>query len=105
MAGHNDGIGWTCLLAKAAINALEQINVVARSAARAVQPLFGINSDAQRRAYRLAQVSGDTALLTVGVAAQRMKATETWRQWCFFFGVLYRYLASEHTSASERHTA
>src|SRR5690242_17004659 len=78
-AGEHDGVHRAGLLAEAAVDALEQVDVVARGAARAVRPDVRIDGDAHRRAYRLAQLAGDAALLAVRVAAQRVQAAEAHR--------------------------
>src|SRR5271170_4366664 len=48
----HDGIDRTRLLAESAVNALEQIDVVARRAARAVAAHVGFDGDGERRADR-----------------------------------------------------
>src|SRR5687768_16089411 len=64
------------LLAEAAENALHQVDVVARGAARAIFSLFAFNVDGQRRADGLAKLAGDAALFAVRVAPQRVQAAE-----------------------------
>jgi hypothetical protein len=61
----HDRIHWTALLAKTAIDTLEQVDVVARGAARAVGALLRIDRDRKRRAYGFAQLAGDAAFLAV----------------------------------------
>jgi hypothetical protein len=72
----DDGVHRAGLLAEAAEDALGQVDVVARRAARAVVALLRLDGDRQRRADRLAQLAGDAALLAVRVAAQRVQAAE-----------------------------
>ena len=86
---------WAGLLAEAAEDALEQVDVVARGAAGAVRALFRIDGDRKRRAHRLAQLAGDAALLTVRVATQRVQATETRRLRGLFHRVHQRVLGTE----------
>src|SRR5574342_570349 len=63
-------------LAEAAEDALGEVDVVARGAARAVGPLLRLDVDGERRAHRLAQLAGDAALLAVRVAAQGVQPAE-----------------------------
>jgi len=51
-----------------------QVDVVTRSAARAVFTLLGLDGDRQRRAHRLAQFAGDAAFFAVGITAQCVQA-------------------------------
>jgi len=76
-ARENDGVDRARLLAEAAVDALEQIDVVARRAARAVRSDVRVDGDAHRRAHGLAQLAGDAALFAVRITAQRMQAAET----------------------------
>src|SRR5262245_54973788 len=61
--GLHDGVDRAGFLAEAAVDALEQVDVVARRAAGAVGPDVGLDRDRERRAHRLAQLAGDAALL------------------------------------------
>src|SRR5690348_18434007 len=62
--GLHDRVHRATLLAEAAEDALEQVNVVARGAARAVGGArAGFDRDRQRRTHRLAQLARDAALL------------------------------------------
>ena len=90
----DDGIHRAGLLAEAAVDALEQVDVVARGAARAVVRDVGLDGDRQRRAHRLAQLAGDAALLAVRIAAQRMQAAEARRLRRLLFRVVDRELAA-----------
>src|SRR6185312_10186499 len=67
--GLDDGIHRAALLAEAAEDALDEVDVVARGAARAVVALLALDRDRERGAHRLAQLAGDAALLAVGIAA------------------------------------
>lgn len=66
----------TALLAKAAVDALCHINVVARGATGPVGALLGLDRDGLGRADGLAQLAGDAALLARGVAAEGVLAAE-----------------------------
>jgi hypothetical protein len=78
-ARFDDGVHRAGLLAEAAVDALEQVDVVARGTARAVRGHVRLDGDGQRRAHRFAQLAGDAALFTVRVAAQRVQAAEARR--------------------------
>src|SRR5262249_46004225 len=76
----DDGIDRAGLLAQAAIDALDHIDVVPGGAPRAViAPRTGLDGDRLRRANRFAQLAGDAALFAVRIAAQRMFAAEARR--------------------------
>src|ERR1700681_2042265 len=70
----HDGIDRTGLLAEAAGDALEEVDVVACRATRSVLTDVGFDGDRERRTDRLAELAGDAALLTVRVAAQCVQA-------------------------------
>src|SRR6478752_3787007 len=67
--GLDDRVDRAALLAEAAEDALGQVDVVARRAARAVGALVGFDRDRHRGAHGLAQLAGDAALFAVFVAA------------------------------------
>src|ERR1700676_1907436 len=74
----DDGVDRAGLLTEAAIDALRHVDVVARRApAAVVVARLGLDGDGLRRADRLAELAGDAAFLAVGIAAQRVLATET----------------------------
>src|SRR5499427_8544981 len=75
-AREHDGIDRAGFLAEAAVDALEEIDVVACGAPRAIGRYVRIDGDAHRRAHRLAQLAGDAALLAVRIAAQCMQPAE-----------------------------
>src|SRR6185437_16426803 len=75
-AGEHDGIDRTGLFAEAAVDALEQIDVVAGRAPRTVGRHIRIDRDADRRAHRLAELAGDAPLLAVRITAQRMQSAK-----------------------------
>src|SRR5579872_703151 len=76
----DDGIDRAGLLAHAAIDAFDHIDVIARGAPRAVvAPRSGLDSDGLRRTNRFAQLAGDTAFLAVRIAPQRVFAAEARR--------------------------
>src|SRR5437868_12366169 len=74
--GLDDGVHRAALLAEAAVDALHEVDVVARGAARAIVALLALDGDRERGADGLAQLAGDAALLAVGIAAQRVQAPE-----------------------------
>jgi len=63
-------------LTEAAIDAFCHIDIVARGAAAAVIARFSIDCDRLCRADGFAQLTGNATLFAIGVAAQRMLATE-----------------------------
>src|SRR3989344_7265653 len=75
----NDGIHRAGLFAEPAVDALEQIDIVARGASCAVRALFRFDTDATGRTDGLTQLAGDAALLAVRVSTQRVQAAETRR--------------------------
>src|SRR3982751_5037916 len=91
------------LLAEAAEDALGEVDVVARGAARAVVANVALDRDRQRRADRLAQLAGDAALLAVLVAAQRMQAAEARAERGLLFRVLDRHLLREKVATGQPH--
>src|SRR5262249_39992111 len=91
--------------AEAAEDALHQVDVVARGAARPVLPLLRLDMDGERRTHRLAQLAGDAALLAVRVAAQRMQAAEARTLRRLLLRELHRDLAREEMPAGEEQAA
>src|SRR5262249_17887187 len=76
----DDGVDRAGLLAQAAINALDHVDVVAGGAPGAVVAArAGLDGDRLRRADRLAQLAGDAALLAVGIAPQPVLAADARR--------------------------
>src|SRR4051794_40272285 len=89
----DDGVDRTGLLAEAAIDALDHVDVVAdRPAGAVVAPRAGLDGDRLGRADRLAQLAGDAALLAVRIAPQRMLAAEARRQRALLVRVVERRL-------------
>src|SRR6056297_300463 len=70
----DDGIDRAAFLAESAVDALEQVDVVARGAAGPVLALGRIDGDGQRRTDGLAKLAGNAALLAVRVAPQRVQS-------------------------------
>src|SRR4029077_17720491 len=96
------GIDRASLLAQAAIDAFDHVDIVAGGAPRTVIPTrAGFNGDRLRRADRLAQLAGNAALLAIGVAAQRMFAAETWRDRALLERVIERRLGLEEIAHGE----
>src|SRR5579872_3102657 len=101
-AGEHDGIHRAGLLAEAAVDALEEIDVIAGRAPGAVLGHIGIDRDAHGWADGLAQLAGDAALLTVGIPAQRMQSAKARRLRGLLFRVVERVLALEEGARGDR---
>src|SRR6185503_5068090 len=99
--GLDDGIHRAALLAEAAVDALHQVDVVARRAARAVVALVALDGDGERGAHRLAQLAGDAALLAVRIAAQRVQPAEARALRRLLLGIEHRDLAREEIAPRE----
>src|SRR6185503_17673770 len=97
----DDRVDRAGLLAEAAEDALHQVDVVARGAARAVLPLLAFDMDRERRAHGLAQLAGDAALFAVRVAAQRVQAAHARAGGRLLLGELHRDLAREQVAPGE----
>src|SRR5262249_44696456 len=102
-AGLDDGVDRAGLLAEPAEDALGEVDVVARGAARAVGALLGLYRDRERGADGLAQLAGDAALLSVGIAAQRVQPAEARAERRLLLRKLDRDLAAEQVAPGERH--
>src|SRR5215469_4315941 len=102
-AGEHDGIHRTGFLAEAAVDALEEIDVVARGAPGAIGCDIRVDGDAHRRADRLAQFAGDAALLAVRVAAQRVQAAKARRLRSLLLRVVERVLARPEGAPGHAH--
>src|SRR5581483_5229530 len=98
----DDRIDRAGLLAEAAEDALRQVDVIARRAARAVGPLVRFDVDGERRAHRLAELAGDAALFAVGIAPERMQPAETRAHRRLLLGELHRDLAGEDMPSRQR---
>src|SRR6185437_11321137 len=83
-----DRIDRAGLLAEAAVDALEEVDVIARRPARAVGCNIGLDRDADRGADRLTKLAGDAALLPVRIAAQRVQAAKARRLRRLFLGII-----------------
>src|SRR5690606_38854222 len=103
--GLDDRVHRARFLAVPAVDALEQVDVVARGAAGAILALLGVDGDRQRRADRLAQLAGDAALLAVGIAAQRVQAAEAGRLRRLLHRVHQRVLRTEQVPQRQAHAA
>src|SRR4051794_12748878 len=100
----HDGIDRAALLAKAAEDALREVDVVACGAPRAVGALLGLDRDGERRTHRFTQLAGDAALLAIRIAPQRMQSAEAHALRCLLLGEEHRHLAREHVPSGERET-
>src|SRR5262249_45755445 len=92
--------------AKPAVDAFDHIDVVARGAARAViaaRPR--LDGDRLRRTNRFAEFAGDTALLAVGIATQRVLAPKARREVPLLEPIVERGLGLEEIAhrQHERH--
>lgn len=94
-AGLNDRIHGAGFFTKSAIDAFEEIYVIACRTPQTIGARIRIDSDGKRRADRLTKLAGNTAFLTVRVAPQGMQTSESRRLRCFLFGIPYRYLSGE----------
>src|SRR5690349_2152099 len=92
-AGLDDGVHRAGFFAEAAVDALEEVDVVTRRAARAVVGNIRFDGDGERGAHGLAQLAGDAAFFAVRVATQRMQPTEARRLRGLLFRVVHRELA------------
>src|SRR6202012_1347058 len=92
----DDGIDRAGLLAHAAIDAFDHVDVVAGGAPRAA-----VDGDRLRGADRLAQLAGDAALLAVGIAAQRVLAAEARRQHALLVRIVERGLRLQKVAHRE----
>src|SRR6516162_10886573 len=90
-AREHDGIDRAGLLAEPAVDALEEVDVVAGRAARAIDGDIGLDGDAHRRADGLAQLAGDAALLAVRIAAQGVQAAEARGLWSLLLRIVERH--------------
>src|SRR6185295_10367000 len=79
MARLDDSVDRTGFLAESTVDALEEVDVVARRASRAIVAAIRLDRDRERRTHSLAQLAGDAALLAVRVAAQGVQAAEARR--------------------------
>ena len=73
----NNGVNGAALLAVTTVDALGHVDIVTGRPAASVLTLLSLNSDSLRRADGLAELAGDTALLTGGITAQGVLTTET----------------------------
>src|SRR5262244_2384398 len=99
----DNGVDRSSFLAKPAVDAFDHIDVVARGAARAViaaRPR--LDGDRLRRTDRLAEFAGDTALLAVGIAAQRVLAAKARRDVPLLERIVERGLRLEEITHGER---
>src|SRR5580698_6327762 len=99
----DDGVDRTGLLAQPAIDAFHHVDVVTHGAAGAVVAArAGLDGDGLRRADRLAQLTGDAALLAIGVAAQRVLAAEARRDRPLLERIIQRRLRLEEIPHGEK---
>src|SRR6185437_6397893 len=101
-AGEHDGVHRTGLFAEAAVDALEEVDVVARGTPGAVLGDVRVDRDADSRTDRLAQLAGDAALLAVAVAPQRVQPAEARRLRSLLLRIVERVLAREEGACRDR---
>src|SRR5665811_1061512 len=95
----DDGVDRTGLLAEAAIDAFDHVDVVARRTPRSVVTARPrLNRNRLRRADRLAELAGDAALLAVRIAAQRVLAAIARRLRVFLMRIVQRRLRLEEVA-------
>src|SRR5688572_25501064 len=80
-AGFDDRIDRAGFFAKAAIDALKQIDIVARRASRAVRGDIRLDGNGQRGTNGFAQLARDATLLAVRIATLRMQTAIARRLW------------------------
>jgi hypothetical protein len=100
--GLDDRIHRARFLAKAAIDALEEIDVVARGTACAIGRHIRIDRDRERRADCFTKLAGDAALFAVRIATQRMQATEPRRLGRLLFRIVDRDLLAKQRAGRDR---
>jgi len=101
-AGLNDCIHGAGLFAKSAVDAFEEIDVIACRTPQAIGARIRFNGNSERRADGLTKLAGDTALLAIWVAPQGMQTPKSRRLRRLLFRILYRYflgkkIAQGHT--------
>ena len=100
-AGLDDGIHGAGFLAESAKDTFGQVDIIAGGAAAAIGARLGFNRDRHRRAYGLAELAGDAALLAIRIAAQGVQAAKAMRLRGLLFGVLHGDLAPEHIAPGQ----
>src|SRR5918996_1499365 len=92
----DDRVDRAGLLAHAAVDALDHVDVVAGGPPGAVRARLGFDGDRLRRADRLAQLARDAALLAVGIAPERMLAAKARAERSLLVRIVQRHLGLEH---------
>jgi hypothetical protein len=98
----DDRINGASFFTEAAVNALKEINVVARRAARAVIGDVRFDRNRKRRANSLAKFARDAAFFTVRITTQCMQAAESRRLRRLLFRILERNALSEPVTLRNR---
>ena len=99
--GLNDGVHRAGLFAETAVDALEEVDVVAGRAPGAVLADVGLDGDGERGADRFAKLARDAALLTAGVAPESVKPPESRRLGRLLFRVIDGDLLDEQVLERE----
>jgi hypothetical protein len=95
----DDGVDGAGFLAKATIDALHHIDIVARGSARSIiASRAGFNGDCLRWANCLAKLARDAAFLAVRITTQGMFATKAWRDRAFFERIIERRFRLEEVA-------
>merc|ERR1719210_489257 len=93
------------LLAEAAVDALGHVDVVSGGPPGAVRPLLGLDSDGLGGTDGLAQLAGDTSLLSRGVPPESVFSSEPGRQRPLLEGVVDGCGLLEDVAESDGHAA
>lgn len=101
----NNGINGAALLAVATVDTLGHINIITGRPTASVLTFFGLDGDSLSRADSFAKLASDATLLTGGIAAQSVFATETRRDGTFLEGVEDSVRWSEELLQHDVHAA
>src|SRR5579872_2579988 len=104
-ARENDGIDRADLLAEAAGDALEEVDIVATGPAGAIGSDFRVDGDAHRGTNGLTQLARDAAFLSVRVTAKRVQPAESWRLRRLLLRIIERVLGAEELAQGDSHPA
>lgn len=92
----NDGIDRTGFLTESTVDTLGHVNIITGGAATSISAGFGLDGNGLSGADSLAQLTGDTTLLSTGVSTQSMLSTETGRQRSLLERVVECHVRLEH---------
>src|SRR6266516_2432850 len=98
----DDGVDWTGLLAKPAVDAFDHVDIVAGGSTRTVVAArSGLDCYRLCRTDRLAQFASDAALLAIGITAQRVLAPKARREQPFLEWIIEGGLRLEEVAQAE----